>query len=66
MKDGEEKTRWLQCGILLKTDKGLRLKLDALPTNMGEGWFNVFTDDAPQNRGAATPVEPKTDDDIPW
>lgn len=45
MKDGVEKTRWINCGVLLHTDKGYRIKLDALPVNMGEGWLNVFEED---------------------
>ena len=24
IKDGEEKTRWLKCGVLLETEKGMR------------------------------------------
>jgi hypothetical protein len=42
MKDGQEKTSWLKCGTLLQTEKGMRLKLDALPVNMDEGWFVIF------------------------
>jgi len=42
MKDGQKKTQWLKCGVLLETDKGMRIKLDALPVNMQEGWFQVF------------------------
>jgi hypothetical protein len=41
-KDGEEKTAWLKCGVLLQSDKGFRIKLNALPINMQEGWFSVF------------------------
>jgi hypothetical protein len=42
LKDGEEKTSWLKCGALLETDKGFRIKMDALPVVIGEGWFQVF------------------------
>jgi hypothetical protein len=42
MKDGQEKTSWLKCGTLLQTEKGMRLKMDALPVNMQEGWFQIF------------------------
>jgi hypothetical protein len=42
IKDGEEKTSWLRCGVLLNTDKGYRIKLDCLPMNPGDGWFSVF------------------------
>ena len=52
IKDGEEKTRWLKCGVLLETEKGMRLKLECIPVgiNPGEGWFNIFEkrDDPPK------------------
>ena len=53
MKDGEERTRWINCGILLETDRGFRIKLDALPVNMGEGWLQVFDPDERQSKPAA-------------
>lgn len=69
MKDGEEKTRWLHCGVLLETDRGMRIKLDALPINMQEGWFSVFEDEKPQP-GASQPAQAQkkddVDDDIPF
>ena len=47
---GEEKTRWHKCGILMETDKGLRIKLEALPIET-DGWFSVFEkDDKPQSK----------------
>lgn len=44
IKDGEEKTRWLKCGILLQTDNGQRIKLEALPVGVEAGglWLSVF------------------------
>jgi len=66
----EEKTRWLKCGVLLQTDKGYRIKLECLPINMGEGWFNVFE---PKNEGgghqASQPPgnkKPPKDPEIPF
>ena len=44
LKEGVEKTRWLKCGVVLQTDKGMRIKLDALPVNLQEGWFSIFED----------------------
>ena len=66
-KDGEEKTSWLRCGVLLQTDNGMRIKLDALPVNMQEGWFSVFEDRdkpaaAPKQEGFRKPAEPEGDD----
>jgi hypothetical protein len=45
MKDGVEKTKWLNVGVLLETDKGFRIKLDCMPIDPGEGWFQVFEED---------------------
>ena len=47
IKDGEEKTRWMTVGVLIRTNKGLRIKLDAIPVVTGDNglWLNVFEDD---------------------
>ncbi len=48
LKDGVEKTSWTRCGILMKTDKGFRIKLDTIPVGGGEGqgiWFSVFEEE---------------------
>jgi hypothetical protein len=39
--DGEEKTRWMKCGVLLKGDRGYRIKLETVPVG-GDGWLAVF------------------------
>lgn len=47
-KDGETKTRWLKCGVVLDTAKGMRVKLEAIPTvrsDDGHIWFSVFQGD---------------------
>lgn len=68
LKDNEEKTRWLECGSLLETPKGFRIKLDCVPVNMQEGWFNVFEIDDAQHK--TQPAKQKEsgglDDDIPF
>jgi hypothetical protein len=70
IKDGEEKTRWINCGILLDTDKGYRIKLDALPVNMGEGWLSVFPPDEERQQArpaaAAAPAPAAGEEDIPF
>ena len=40
--DGQEKTRWLKCGILLQTDNGFRIKMEAMPIGIPdfEGWLD--------------------------
>ena len=47
IKDGEEKTSWTKCGVLLETEKGFRVKLDTVPVGGGEQgiWFSVFDQD---------------------
>ncbi len=40
-KDGKEKTRYLNVGVVLEGDKGVSLKLEALPVNFN-GWINFY------------------------
>ena len=76
-----EKTRWLKCGVLLETDKGFRIKLEAFPVGAtqtgpnGEAqdglWFNVFEPKPKQQDGfrdKPAPAKPATrdDPDIPF
>lgn len=49
-KDGQQKTRWLKCGSLLQTDKGMRVKLDSIPIQ-SDGWFSVFEEDKKEAAG---------------
>ena len=53
LKDGEEKTSWARCGVLMKTDNGFRIKLDTIPVGGGEQgiWFSVFEDEQGQSSG---------------
>ena len=59
MKDGEEKKRWLKCGVIFKSEKGnYSMKLEAIPTKRnehGEMWFALFVpkprEDKPQQQG---------------
>jgi hypothetical protein len=50
-KNGQEKRRWLKCGIVMSTKTGgLAMKLEAVPVG-SDGWFSLF--------------EPKAKDDAP-
>jgi len=41
-KNGEEKTRWTKCGVVLETRSGrLALKLEMIPVGFS-GWFQLF------------------------
>ncbi len=54
--NGEEKPIWHKCGVIIETDKGLRLKLEAMPVFApgSEGWFSLFEpkpkDEAPRQQ----------------
>jgi hypothetical protein len=66
---GEEKTKWLNCGSVIQTAKGFRLKLDSVPLGC-DGWFALFEPkeaDAPQKPQAAPAVhEDFQDSQIPF
>ena len=70
IKDGQEKTSWTKCGVLLETEKGFRVKMDVVPIG-GDGWFSVFEEED-QSQGSApkTPSRPSQgvgdQDDIPF
>jgi hypothetical protein len=58
MKDGEEKKRWLKCGVIFKSEKGnYSMKLEAIPTKSSEDgmWFALFVpkprEDSQQQQG---------------
>ena len=58
IKDGTEKTSWTKCGVLMETDKGFRIKMDAYPV-VSDGWFAVFEEDnQPQSQGSANKPAP--------
>ena len=57
--EGQERTSWLRCGILLETDKGMRIKLESIPVGVGEGglWFSVFEKDNQRPRQQQKPAQ---------
>ena len=75
-KNGEEKARWLKCGVIFKNDKGhLSMKMEAMPIG-GDGWFSLFepSQDDPSSMpptaskamGSKPPAFPSAEDDIPF
>ena len=70
-KTGEEKTRWLRVGAVIKKSNGkLSAKIDALPTDFN-GWLNVAEPRQPHEQAAQTaqaqaPVQNNIDDDPPF
>jgi len=66
-KDGNEKNRYMNCGAVIRTDKGFSLKLEAIPIE-SNGWFMLFE---PKEKDKAQPAETPAndepfDDDIPF
>ena len=68
IKDGEEKTRWLKCGVLLETDNGMRLKIESMPVGVapGEGWFSIFEPRDKPQAAAEKPAQQAAEPDIPF
>lgn len=69
-KNGQEKKRWVKCGVVMATKSGgLALKMETMPVG-GDGWFGLFEpkprDDAQQapRKQAANAAE--MDSDIPF
>jgi len=36
-KNGEEKKRWVKCGVVMENDRGLSLKMESVPVGW-DGW----------------------------
>ena len=70
-RDGNEKNRYVNCGAVIKTDKGFSLKLEVIPVE-SNGWFMLFEPTERSNPQApAEPPAPAKDDfddgqDIPF
>jgi hypothetical protein len=67
-KDGVEKPIWKNCGVVVKTEKGLSMKLDLVPVGEWSGWFKLFEPKAKEEqppKPAETPAA-DFDSDIPF
>lgn len=81
-RNGVEKRRYMNCGAVFETEKGLSLKLEAIPVGF-DGWFqlyqprteqqqpavqrNAFRQPATADRQAATAaLQEDFEDDIPF
>ena len=38
---GDEKQKWIKCGVVIEGKNGLSLKLESLPVNF-DGWLSLF------------------------
>lgn len=55
---GQTKKRYMNCGVVLQTDKGFSLKLEAMPVG-SEGWFMLFEPkDNSQGQASPQPQQP--------
>lgn len=65
-KNGEQKTRWHKCGVVLESDKGLSLKLESLPI-VFDGWLNLWEPQEKDAKPAAKKARhsDNSDDDFP-
>jgi len=65
-REGQEKKRWMKCGVVIQGDKGFSLKLEAVPLN-SEGWFSLFEPKQKEQQGKKSGgIPPEYDDDIPY
>jgi hypothetical protein len=74
-REGEEKTRWLKCGVLMQNTEGnYRIKLEAMPLGVEPdgAWFAVFEKErqqpaAPKQQGFRQPAAlDGLDDEMPF
>jgi hypothetical protein len=64
--NGQEKTRYLNVGAVFEGDKGLSLKLDALPTVGFTGWINFYEPKPREQTGNAPASDFDDDKEIPF
>lgn len=69
-KNGQEKKRWVKCGIVMSTKTGgLALKMETMPVG-GDGWFSLF-EPKPRDEVAQAPRKQAAsvadmDSDVPF
>lgn len=71
-RDGHTKKRYQRCGVVFENERGLSLKLEALPVgNEWNGWLRLM--EPRENRGggnynapAGADKTPEFDDDVPF
>jgi hypothetical protein len=55
-RNGEDKTKWLNIGAVIETDKGYSLKLETVPLNW-DGWAKLFEPKPREERQASRPQD---------
>lgn len=68
VKDGEEKTSWMKCGVIMQTEKGMRIKLDGIPIGGTEQgiWLSVFEKQESRQSRPSGGQQSGDQDDIPF
>lgn len=61
-REGQEKTRWINCGAMFETEKGLSIKLDTIPVGF-DGWLKLF-EPKPREDAPRRASEPQRDEDF--
>ena len=69
-RNGEEKTKWINCGAVIQTKNGYALKLESMPINCN-GWFSLFEPKPRDNQSnrQANPAQSSndlSDEDLPF
>lgn len=67
-RQGNTKKRYLNVGVVLEGDKGLSMKLEALPVNFN-GWINFYEPKQREQSGGESRQQssaPIDDSEIPW
>lgn len=63
-RNGNEKKRYIKCGVVMEGEKGMSAKIESLPVGFN-GWLSFFepkqAEDAPKSRRSAA-----QDDDVPF
>jgi hypothetical protein len=67
----DDKPNYVNCGVVIQTDKGFSLKLNSIPAgNEWNGWFSLFEprpkDGSGPQQSSAPPASKDFDDDIPF
>ena len=69
--DGQEKSRFAKIGVVMETDKGLRLKMEMVPLGW-DGWA-MLSEPKPKQQAASAQTKDgrrntfdDMNDDIPW
>lgn len=67
----DDKPNYVNCGVVIQTDRGFSLKLNSIPAgNEWNGWFSLFEprpkNGEQQQQSSGPPASKDFDDDIPF